>query len=102
MVEAINQGTCTGCGKSDDNYSVREREHNVPDDDDEHDNATISRTLSCDCGETATVEIGPDGMTAAGSISHENATWVDSEPTGEDPDGTVDVATGETEVHDAN
>lgn len=67
MVEAINQGTCTECGESDDNYYQLSRSHYI--------STGITREVQCDCGARATVRITDDGIDTEGAISHENASW---------------------------
>ena len=65
-VQAVAQGECTDCDRSNDNYSVEERDYS---------DEGITRTLSCDCGVEAAVTITEDGLESEGPISHEDASW---------------------------
>jgi len=65
-VQAIQQGTCTECDKSGDNWQVAQRDFS---------SHGVDRLLSCECGARAAVRIGPEGLTARGRVSHEDASW---------------------------
>jgi hypothetical protein len=70
-MEAINQGTCTECGESNDNYTVADEDY----DDHEDYGDMIVYALRCACGETANLAITEEGLRAGGTISHADASW---------------------------
>lgn len=65
-MQAVIQGKCTECGESDDNYSIEKRQ-------------ACARVLKCSCGVRASVVVTEDGIDTAGPISHEDASWNQSE-----------------------
>lgn len=73
----IEQGKCTACEHSNDNYSVEERTYHPHDNDKEEGEPTgITREVTCDnCGATATVNVDKDGTTVEGAITLEDASW---------------------------
>lgn len=81
MVEAINQGECTECQRSDENFSVDDRDYHYFDDDEEYENIDmgIRYALVCDCGAESAVAITTEGMFSGGAISHDEASWNDSD-----------------------
>lgn len=65
-MQAIDQGECTDCGESDDNYSVVTRDFK-------------KRAIECDCGAMAAIVLTEEGIVTSGEISHEDASWVEDE-----------------------
>lgn len=70
MVEAINQGVCTECDSSDNNFSDQ-REYGLAQE--EHD--YIQFNLRCDCGAESVAIITTRGLVTVGPISHDDASW---------------------------
>lgn len=64
-IQAVEQGSCTECDKSGDNWRVKR---------DVCDNG-IDRRLYCECGAFAVVRISEDGLDARRQVSHEDASW---------------------------
>lgn len=71
MVEAIEQGVCTVCESSDNNYTVDNRKM--------AEDAGVTRELRCDCGEVVYLALTEDGIVAGETISHEDASWNESD-----------------------
>jgi hypothetical protein len=68
-IQAVSQGQCTECGANDENWSV-ERDFCFN---------GIDRRLTCECGAWAVVRVCEDGVVAKRNVSHENASWNQSE-----------------------
>lgn len=64
--QCILQGKCEVCGSMNDNYIVTNHEHN---------NSSVKYEIKCECGEEATVQITPDGLSTSGKISYLEASW---------------------------
>jgi hypothetical protein len=91
--QAIEQATCTECGENESNY------HSTDDTTIMGENI-LKYDVVCSCGEDAIIVLDTEGTHASENVSYENASWnqdEEGEPTGEDSDGMVDVATGEEE-----
>jgi hypothetical protein len=66
-IAAVEQGSCTECDKSGENWRQAERDFC---------SNGIDRLLLCECRQSrAVVRLSPDGLTAKGRISHEDASW---------------------------
>lgn len=65
-VQAISQGECTSCERSDDNYTVVKFNQS---------GSSLKYSLRCSCGTKTTVSITPDGVKSGSDISHKNASW---------------------------
>lgn len=65
-IQAVEQGQCTECGKSNDNWADEERDFC---------SNGVDRRLLCECGAAAVVRIGEDGLDARWNITHKNASW---------------------------
>lgn len=80
MIQGIEQGVCTECGDGDDNYSQMSRDYDTGERKDaENVGSSITRTVRCSCGAGATVSITETGLETEGPISHENASWNQSD-----------------------
>lgn len=68
---AIEQGTCTNCGESEDNYMVDARAVREN---------KVEWRANCDCGETAGVAVNEDGIAATtDNLSLDGASWNESD-----------------------
>lgn len=65
-VQAILQGKCTECGSSDDNYQVTSTKQ---------EGSSVSYSVECECGTSASIRITPDGLSSNDMVSYGYATW---------------------------
>lgn len=71
MVQAIEQGDCQSCECDDADWLVTDRDFH---------SSGIDRLLSCrNCQSRALVQISEDGLSVYGRISHQSASWHDSD-----------------------
>lgn len=73
-IQAILQGKCTECGSSDDNYKVIGNSHK---------SSSVLYEVVCDCGIESTVRITTDGLSSDDTVSYEEASWHQSDSSGE-------------------
>jgi hypothetical protein len=78
--QTVQQGTCTGCNESDENFTITDKTIDRDDDG----NPFVQYDTRCECGETGSVTINGSGISSSENVSHDNASWNESDEEGDD------------------